>query len=234
MAKNLEFFLVALPGLEDLVARELSEWFPDIESKTEHGGVTVSVPMNIGLAMNLCLKTPTRVLMRVDRFRCRDFPKLYNKVLHFDWSDWLEPDSELDVEVATRLSRVKIKSRIVDTVLDAWMDRARENAVTFKRGKKATLFVRFHEDECTLSLDTSGERLHKRGLREFVGEAPLRETIAAALIQWVGELDPEAKDVEVIDPMMGAGTFLLEAAVRDRLVDRREFAFGAFPANSLN
>jgi putative N6-adenine-specific DNA methylase len=96
--------------------------------------------------------------------------------------------------------------------------------------KPATLFVRFADDECTLSLDTSGERLHKRGVRQHIGEAPLRETIAAALLQMVerkGDLG-ETRDVEVVDPMMGSGTFLLEAADRSEVVAAREFAFASF------
>ncbi len=221
-ADNCEFFVVALPGLEDLVQREILEWFPRLEPKTEHGGVTVFAPLEIGLAMNQALKTATRILLRVDSFRCRDFPKLYNTVKEIDWKTWVDPTCELEVHVSTRLSRLKIKSRIEETCKDAWMDYRRALKLTAARGKKAALYVRFVEDQCTLSLDTSGERLHKRGMRENIGEAPLRETIAAALIQLVGA------DVDVVDPMMGSGTFLLEAATRDDLVEARGFAFERF------
>lgn len=84
---------------------------------------------------------------------------------------------------------------------------------------------------CTVSLDTSGERLHKRGSRTHVGEAPLRETIAAALIQSVGRSYTDANfTVELVDPMMGSGTFLLEAATRDQTVEARDFGFEVFAA----
>lgn len=227
---------MALPGLEDLVEAEIREWFPDFKLKREHGGVTVKAPLGEGLAMNLALKTATRVLLRVHTFRCRDFPKLYNKVRTFEWEDFIAPSCEMSVNVATRLSRLKIKARIEESVMDGWIAHAKEAKATLVRGKKAELFVRFLEDDCTMSLDTSGERLHKRGLRELIGEAPLRESIAASLIQLVGrahaadygDTDRKPADVEIVDPMMGSGTFLLEAALRDIVIESREFAFENF------
>jgi putative N6-adenine-specific DNA methylase len=81
-----------------------------------------------------------------------------------------------------------------------------------------------------LSLDTSGERLHKRGEREHVGTAPLRETIAAAMIQMaIRKITPtEDEKIEIVDPMMGSGTFLLEAAGFGQLIEKRAFAFENF------
>ncbi len=227
-----EFFLVALPGLEDLVLAETKEWFPDLDAQLEHGGVTVMASLNDGLGLNLVLKTPTRILLRLATFRCRDFPKLYNKVLAMPWTDWVDPTCELEVHASTRLSRLKIKSRITDACLDAWMDYRKKLGVSAVRGKKVSLYIRFVDDECTLSLDTSGERLHKRGTRQFIGDAPLRETIAAALIQMVGRNYPTepGRAVELVDPMMGSGTFILEAAMRDVVVDARSFAFESFTA----
>ncbi|MBX3021015.1 MAG: hypothetical protein KF799_05005 [Bdellovibrionales bacterium] len=223
-----EFFVVALPGLEDLVLAEIAEWFPDFTAKAEHGGITVFAPLNEGLAMNLVLKTATRVLIRLARFRCKDFPKLFNKIAHFPWEQWIDPACELKVHPSTRLSRLKIKSRIVDACEDGWMEHLEKSGLKAKRGRVANLYVRFLEDECTLSLDSSGERLHKRGQREFVGEAPLRETIAAALIQLVERKSEDPRPVEIVDPMMGSGTFLLEAAIRDQMIEKRDFAFETF------
>lgn len=229
--ENLEFFLVALPGLEDVVAAEVNDWFPGLEAKVEHGGVTVFAPLGAGLAMNQALKTPTRILLRLKTFRCKDFPKLYNTITKLPWEQWIDMSCEMEVHVSTRLSRLKIKSRIEETCLDGWFEAVNRAGAKIKRGKKASLYVRFLNDECTLSLDTSGERLHKRGTREFIGEAPLRETIAAALIHLV-ESTYGCRDfqVEIVDPMMGSGTFLLEAADRNRLIEKREFAFENFAA----
>lgn len=225
-----EFFLVALPGLEEIVKREVLDWYPDLEPKIEHGGVTVHAPLERGLEMNLALKTVTRILLRVSTFRCRDFPKLYNYIRTTKWEEWVDPACVIDVNVATRLSRLKIKSRIEEACLDGWAAHAEEAGVKPDHRKKLTLYVRFVNDECTLSLDTSGERLHKRGARELVGEAPLRETIAAALIALTASTDEAADVVEVVDPMTGSGTFLLEAGTRDEVVASREFAFANFRA----
>lgn len=225
-----EFFLVALPGLEDVVHSEVRDWFPDLEAKTSHGGVTVFAPLKTGLAMNLCLKTPTRILLRISTFRCRDFPKLFQTVAKTPWKDWLDLSCELKVHASTRLSRLKIKARIEETCLDGWLEYKEKNRKTTVRGKEQNLYVRFLNDECSLSLDTSGERLHKRGERQNIGTAPLRETIAAAMIQMAGRSDLDAiqKGVELVDPMMGSGTFLLEASGRDALVEKRGFAFENF------
>lgn len=226
----MKFFVVALPGLEDIVRAEVAEWFPDLEAKSEHGGINVIAPLERGLSMNLVLKTPTRILLRVKEFRCRDFPSLYKTVKGVDWSQYIDPSCEWDVQVSTRLSRLKIKSRIEETCLDAATDYRVERKVTAVRGKKVALYVRFVEDVCTLSLDTSGERLHKRGDRTWVGEAPLRETIAAALLQLVERTHAwnDHRPVEIIDPMVGSGTFLLEAATYRTVIDGRDFAFKNF------
>ncbi len=231
----MNFFAVALPGLEDLVLAEVNEWFPDLHTTSEHGGVNVSAPLDRGLSMNLVLKTPTRILLRVAEFRCRDFPELYKRIKKVNWREFLDPSCELDVQVSTRLSRLKIKARIEQTCQDAWVDYRNEQAVKAVRGKKAGLYVRFVEDQCTLSLDTSGERLHKRGSRKFIGEAPLRETIAAALLQMVERRHAVGDDrtVEVIDPMAGSGTFLLEAAFREEVIDKRDFAFQHFAESDV-
>lgn len=224
-----EFFAVAQPGLEDLVEAEIREWRPDLKLQTEHGGVTFFAPLSEGVALNLCLKTATRILVRVARFRCRDFPKLFKIVSRFPWDQWIHPDCHLQVQASTRVSRLKIKARIEDTCLDAWAEFQEEKGVKTNRKKLIDLYVRFADDVCTLSLDTSGERLHKRGERTLIGEAPLRESIAAALIQNMGRQHGGGEGgVEVIDPMMGSGTFLIEAALRDQVMDRRDFAFENF------
>jgi putative N6-adenine-specific DNA methylase len=223
-----EFFVVALPGLEDLVLAEVREWFPHLEAKAEHGGITIFAPLEEGLAMNLVLKTATRILLRVKRFRCRDFPKLFNFVAKIPWKDFIDPTCDMNIEVSTRLSRLKMKNRIQETCLEAWNEYVLKSKNKTVRGKSATMYVRLHNDDCTISLDTTGDRLHKRGQREFIGEAPLRESIAAALIKVTAETDTQATEVEVIDPMMGSGTFLLEALSLGKTLSERDFAFEHF------
>lgn len=223
-----EFFLVTLPGLEDVVLAEAKEWFPDLEMKAEHGGVTATATLEQGLSMNLVLKTPTRILLRVKRFRCRDFPTLYKTIATFSWRNWILATQSMEVQVSSRTSRVKMKKRVEETCQDAWVEFQSRSGSKPAVGKSFTLYVRLVNDECTLSLDTSGERLHKRGGRKHIGDAPLRETIAASLLQWAGRLASADTEIEIVDPMMGSGTFLLEAALRDQPTEAREFAFDTF------
>ena len=225
-AAEQEFFLTVLPGLEDLAARELRAWFPTVEVQIEHGGLSVIVPLEIGLSMNRALKIPTRILLRAARFTCSDFPKLYKKILSFPWETWVTPDFDLEVHVSTAGSRLKIKKRVEQTCLDAWHDRQKKLKVSATGTNKLSLHVRLLNNLCSLSLDTSGERLHKRGAREWIGTAPLRETLGAALIELVGSSTTGGDaNVVVVDPLMGSGTILLEAAGRDHLVEDRDYAF---------
>jgi putative N6-adenine-specific DNA methylase len=228
-----EFFIVALPGLEDIVLAEIKAWYPGLETEVIHGGITVKAPLDVGLSMNLTLKTATRVLLRVATFRSRDFPDLFSRVRKTKWEQWIDPACELEISSSTRMSRVKIKRRIEETCEDAWLAYQKDQKATRVRGKKAHLYVRFVEDQCTLSLDTSGERLHKRGERTHIGEAPLRETIAAALLQMTAATAADVREVEIVDPMMGSGTFLLEAAHVHLPVSSREFAFEAFAVKNV-
>jgi putative N6-adenine-specific DNA methylase len=228
MPDSHEFFLVTLPGLEDLVQNELKDWYPNLESKKQYGGVSVHTTLAQGLALNRCLKIPTRILVRLEHFRCRDFPKLYNRMASFDWSKWLDKGCTLEVFAATKKSRLKIKTRIEETCVDGFNTWTQENGIKPNPKKTAKLYIRIIDDELTMSLDTSGERLHKRGTRVNVGEAPLRETIAASLLQLLSQHGGRQAEVALLDPMLGSGTFLIEALERDQLVDAREFGFESF------
>lgn len=225
---------MAQPGLEDLVLKELGDWFPAWPAMVQHGGVTVEAPLAAGLGMNLALKTPTRILVRVMSFRCRDFPKLFQKISEFKWDDWVDPGLPIAVVGASVRSRLKIKNRIEETCEKAWAKRRKKTGREIDgSGEPIHLYVRFADDVCTVSLDTSGDRLHKRGVRQLVGVAPLRETIAASLIQWLERHTLAAgerpqKPIVLIDPMMGTGVFFTEAALRDQLIEGRGFAWEQF------
>jgi len=207
--KLAEFYLIVNPGLEALAAQELRLWIPHSHPKEEFGGVSVTLPLDQGLSLNSCLKIPTRILLRVTQFRCRDFPKLFQKISQFPWQDWMNPKLQVQIHVSSSKSRLNIKKRIQSTVEEAFQKfqkRRNENPIDDKMG----VYVRFHENICTLSLDTSGERLHKRsGEGKHIGVAPLRETLAAAMIYTL--LDGLKGKFELVDPMMGSGTFFNEA-----------------------
>lgn len=224
-----EFYLVVAPGLEELAARELRAWAPDLEFKAERGGLTLNTELARGLGLNGCLKIPTRILVRVAEFTCRDFPKLFKKTSALEWSKWISDDKPVDFKASSHGSRLFVKKRIEETCRDgrkAYLKK--KGRAVPAEGEPLTVYVRLADDVCSISLDTSGERLHKRGHRELSSDAPLRESIAASLL-WFMEGDDGAANsktrVELVDPMCGAGTFFLEASGLKAPVESRDFAF---------
>lgn len=208
-----QFFLVAVPGLEDLVAAEFQSQFP-YPVQCQHGGVLVEAPREMALLFNQVLKTPTRILWRVDEFRVRDFPTLFKKMAAYPWSEWLDERVCLDAVATSRLSRLKIKKRIEETACEGFAAYQKTRGIKPDKALRVDLYLRLHSDQCTISLDTSGDRLHKRGERRLIGEAPLRETFAAISLEWMAREFPETESVEIVDPMAGSGVFLIEALRR--------------------
>lgn len=223
-----EFYVVCPPGLEDILDSEIKTWFPTVETKAGHGGVTVNCDLATGLALNQVLKTATRVLLRVAQFTCRDFPKLYKKIAGFKWTELVDLTCSVKVHASAARSRLKIKSRIEETSAEGWASAQKAAGLKPSSDRQIDLYVRMVDNMCTLSLDTSGERLHKRGSRALIGEAPLRESFAAALLQILKRHSQQDDPVELVDPMMGAGTFLLEALSSHEPTVQRDFAFENF------
>lgn len=246
-----EFFLVTAPGFEAEVMQEVRWWCDsDLAMNAISGGVSVRAELGLGFALNRVLKTPTRILLRLADFGCRDFPKLFKKIAGFPWEEWVSDTTPIEFVATSKRSRLKIKKRIESTCADGRHSRLKKRRgpaqTTHSREPKSghesghdsvTCYVRFDDDVCTLSLDTSGEILHKRGLRPLSSEAPLRENLAALLLILLervadqGAIDAAAATagdrvgVELIDPMTGGGTFLIEAALRDQIITTRTFAF---------
>jgi putative N6-adenine-specific DNA methylase len=228
---NLEFYLVVPPGFEHLAEKELKALIPEISVKAGFGGLTVTCSRETGFALNRILKIPTRVLLRIARFKTRDFPKLFKKVNEIPWQNWLKHNVPVDFKASSEASRLFLKKRIEQTCAEAF-----DKRVKFKKDAPLSapieVMVRVFEDECTVSLDLSGEPLYKRGVKTWVSEAPLRENLAAGLLWFLasenGRTDINTVDfesIELIDPMMGSGTFLIEAASLLNEVRSREFAF---------
>lgn len=241
-----EFFAVVAPGFEMLAAKELEAWVSglgrdsqrEIEIEVTRGGLIFQAPLVLGCELNKVLKIPNRILLRLTSFTCRDFPKLFKKTSVFPWEQWIPNGAEAEFHASAHASRVSIKKRIEETCLEGFRKRTKNRAL--KPTRSLDVYVRLDEDVCTISIDTSGEILHKRGTRALTSEAPIRETIAAGLLFWMittnedenagARLVPAAPSaVTLVDPMMGSGTFFLEASQLDRAVEGRDFAFTQFP-----
>lgn len=229
-----EFFLVITPGFELLAQKEIfSRIDPDIEVKIERGGLTVRLPLLVGCSLNRVLKIPTRILLRLADFGCRDFPKLFKKTAGLPWEDWIPAGAMVDFQASSHKSRLFIKKRIEETCRDGFKKylKAQVGGATLVGRKiEMSVLVRVDDDICTFSLDTSGDLLHKRGTKTLSSEAPLRETIAAALLTWMSTEGPaESDEITLIDPMIGSGTFAIEAAQMGHAITARHYAFEDFP-----
>lgn len=226
--KQSQFFIITSPGLEELCAAEaVALGLNDVLSVA--GGVTCSGGLRELYAANLHLRTATRVVVRFDEFKATDFPELFRKVLRLPWGSFLRPDTAVEIRASAHRSRLIHTGRIVETV-SAAIDRALGRGVTRDghHGFTQLILVRFDEDSCTISCDSSGELLHKRGYRSASGPAPLRETLAAAsllLLGWDGS-------IPLCDPLCGSGTIAVEAgliASRRPPGRHRTFAFMHWP-----
>lgn len=242
------FFIQTPLGLEELAKSEFELKFPSLapsqplpEAVIEQGGLTVELPLNIGLSLNYWLKIPNRILLRFAHFKCRDIPKLFNKVSKLNWSPYFAGQN-YSFHISAQKSRLfddrKIEKALRDGLEQA-IKRQEPKAKAVRRVNTFAnwhLFCRFEEDWCTLSIDTSGERLGLRGYKARVGFAPLRENLAASLFLFTalsedkGPYHPSTdKALTLVDPFCGSGTLLLEAGLFYEPNLFRNFAFEFFP-----
>jgi len=203
----LELFAVTAPGLEAVCATELAA-LAMAGVRPVAGGVEFAGDFRDLYRANLWLRTASRVIVRFGRFRSRDFPELYRKALQLPWGRFVKPGSRVRVRATSHRSRLQHTGRIAATVNEA-IDRVLGRAASGADGPEQLILVRFEEDLCHVSVDSSGELLHRRGYREETAHAPLRETLAAGLLLQLGWDGTEP----LLDPMCGSGTLVIEAAL---------------------
>ena len=218
-----DIFLVAAPGLAALLADEAREaGFADAVPVT--GGVTLRGGWSELMRANLVLRGATRVLVRIGSFRAMHLAQLDKRARKLDWGEWLRADVPVAVEASCRKSKIyhagAAAQRVATTI-------AEELGAPVVDKAAVTVMARIEDDLVTISLDSSGASLHKRGYKEAVNRAPMRETMAALFLRAAGFDGSEP----VYDPMCGSGTFVIEAAEwAAGLVPGRErdFAFEQF------
>ncbi|MNJ94694.1 Ribosomal RNA large subunit methyltransferase L [compost metagenome] len=230
------FFVVTPIGFEETTLKDLQDIWPVLLGKDAQahsfpfpkvevlkGGLEFECEMFLGLQLNFFLKTASRILLRMTSFKTRDFPKFYQKIKGLPWNEYL-PHGHVEWVVSAQKSRLNNEKRLQESAEKAFEDIFGKPTV---KETCASVFIRMDDDLCTISLDTSGEHLHKRGWTTLKGEAPLRETIAAYLVKqmMVGKTFEETSQVTLIDPMMGSGTFLTEARSLTSGQFKRSFAF---------
>lgn len=241
-----ELFAITAPGLESITLGELRKL--GVKGKAETGGVSFRGDVETMYAANLWLRTASRVVVRIANFHASTFHELERRARQVSWSSFLPPNPAVRVRATCRKSRLYHSDAVAQRILEA-IARAAPGVVPLKddtrefdpddesprddnSGLSAQLFiVRIVDDQCEISADSSGELLHRRGYRLEVGKAPLRETLAAAMLLASGWKSVES----MVDPLCGSGTILIEAALFARGIApgvRRRFAFMDWPGFS--
>lgn len=199
-------------GAEELAAAEL-QLLGIQDARAGKGGVAFSTGRSGLYRANLWLRTASRVLVQLAQFPCSTPSELYAEVYEIPWQDLITPDMTLAVDCSLRDSAMTHSGFVALKTKDAVVDRIREACGSRPNVDTASPDVRInihlHKNICTLSLDSSGDSLDRRGYRLERNEAPLRETLAAAVVAltgWDGS-------VALADPMCGSGTIPVEAAL---------------------
>jgi putative N6-adenine-specific DNA methylase len=236
---RVDAFAVTAPGLEAICAAEAADL--GVRPQVAEGGVAWRGSMESVARANLWLRTASRVLVRVAEFRASAFYELELAARRVAWDRFLTPGSTVRFRVTCKKSKLYHSDAVAQRLADA-VTRCMPGAkvVTSKSadesgggdetdGEQEQLFVvRLFHDVCTVSADTSGALLHRRGYRQQLAKAPLRETLAAAMLigaHWPG-------DEPLVDPMCGSGTIAIEGARMARRIAPgrdRDFSFRAWP-----
>ena len=225
-----EFELVAktFQGLEEVLAKELTELgASDIEIGNRMVAFTGDKAMLY--KANFCLRTAIRILKPIKHFKAQTADEVYDNVKAINWEEYLDAEKSFAVDAVVFSNEFRhskfVAYKVKDAIVDYFRDKTGERPSVRLNNPDVLLNIHIAEDRCTLSLDSSGESLHRRGYRQEAVEAPLNEVLAAGMILmtgWRGECD-------LIDPMCGSGTIPIEAALIARNIApgvfRKEFAF---------
>ena len=230
------YFAATSPGFEGLCYKELSDPGLSIENlAVVEGGVEFKGNLQDCYQTNLHLRTASRILLRIDRFKASGFRQLEKNAADIPWELYLPQQGLPDLHVTTRHCRLyhsdAIGQRCMASISNHWSKGGFSREKISSPLADTTIFVRGVDDMFTVSIDSSGNHLHKRGLKRHHGKAPLRETQTAAALLLSGYKGTEP----LIDPMCGSGTFSLEAAMIAKNIPPgwfREFAFRHWPSFS--
>lgn len=234
MQGPLRLFAATPPGLENITQAELRQLGINGE-KPMPGGVEFDGDLRMLYVVNLWLRSAQRVLVRLDGFFVVHLAKLRKKLDQVPFESFLNPHVPIEVRATCKKSRIYHSKAAAERAALAIKERLGlcdtpyfGEGAPLKEGDRMAVLLRIEKDHCTISLDSSGEHLHRRGYRSHSHEAPLRENLAAAMLYKMGYDGAE----HFWDPMCGSGTLPIEAALmatntapgRDR-----KFAFMNWP-----
>ncbi|MEA3545839.1 MAG: class I SAM-dependent RNA methyltransferase [Thermodesulfobacteriota bacterium] len=219
------YFVVTAPGFEHICAQELTDL--GIQPfNVIRGGVEFEGGLRELYLANLWLRSASRILVRLGEVAARDFPVLFQRLSRLAWGRFIKPGKSCEIRVVSHRSRLIHTDRIAETCEAAMIKSLGEK--NGGSGSKQKVFLRMSDDRCQVSIDSSGEHLHRRGYRQARVTAPLRETLAAGCLL-ACDYDGSSP---LLDMMTGSGTLVIEAALialHRAPGKEREFAFMDWP-----
>ncbi|MED4751532.1 class I SAM-dependent RNA methyltransferase [Brevibacillus choshinensis] len=228
--QKVELIATATFGLESVVAEEVKALgYTDVQ--VENGKVTFTADISAIARTNLWLRTADRVRLKIGEFQATTFDELFEKTKALPWADWITEDATFPVEgksVKSTLFSVPDCQAIVKKAVVESLKKTYKRDWFDEQGPLFKIEVALLKDVATLTIDTSGPGLHKRGYRELIGTAPLKETMAAAMII----LSRWKPDRVFMDPFCGSGTIPIEAALIGQNIApgmNREFVSESWP-----
>ncbi|MCJ0225104.1 class I SAM-dependent RNA methyltransferase [Clostridioides difficile] len=211
--KNYTLISPCFFGMEKMLAREITNLGYEI-IKTEDGRITYKTD-ELGIAKsNMWLRCAERVHLKIAEFEAKSFDELFENTKRINWSRYIPYGAQFPISKASSIKsklystpdvQAIVKKAIVESLKKSYL----EDGLLKEDKEKYPIFVFIHKDKVTISIDTTGDALHKRGYREKANKAPIRETLAAGLIY----LTPWKAGRVLVDPMCGSGTILIEAAM---------------------
>ena len=230
--KNFSMLAKTFKGLEEVLAQELIELGAN-DVLIERRAVSFIGDKALLYRANLCLRTAIRILVPIASFKAKDTDALYKQLKALDWSKYMTVNNTFAIDATVysesfRNSRF-VTYRVKDAIVDYWSERVNQRPNVSVQNPDLTINIHIANEQVTLSLDSSGESLHKRGYRVATTEAPINEVLAAGMLLmagWHGQSD-------FYDPMCGSGTLLIEAALIARNIApgvfRQSYAFEKWP-----
>jgi putative N6-adenine-specific DNA methylase len=216
---QLLLFLPCAAGVEDYLAPEVQR-ITGVDStrvNKRRGGVQIEASWRDAMLLNLYSRLAQRVLVQLSYTEYRNEQDLYRAASEVAWEIWFTPKQSIKVEITAQHSPLTSLNFAALKIKDAVCDRFRDKAHGVRpdvntQWPDVRIYAHLTTDSLSLYIDTSGEPLFKRGWREDVGEAPLKETLAAAMLAACGWADGEGDLLPLYDPCCGSGTIAIEAA----------------------
>lgn len=228
MRKEFQMLAKTFKGLEEVLAKELVELGAN-NVQIERRAVSFTGDKRMLYMANFCLRTASRILVPIAQFKARHTDDIYEQVKQIDWSEYMTTKMTFQIDATVYSDYFRhsqfVTYRVKDAIVDWWMERGGVRPSVKLTNPDLYLNVHIAGDIVTVSLDSSGESLHKRGYRVANTQAPINEALAAGMLLlagWRGQGD-------FYDPMCGSGTLLIEAALIARNIApgiyRNGFAF---------